>query len=345
MKPDQETHFLKNLCMADTDRTGEVSYEEAKIYMNARRYNDARVSFEKALPYAKNDETKLAVRCGLGFVKYKMGDFPEALREFRKSIILAEHTGNLHVKAWILEKVGIIYRSTGRTKESLDHLGKSFAILGKVGTRHHRIDVQAEMAMGYLYRGDFARAAKLNSRSLLYHLLLGLGDGIAPGMNNGAVLYIHKRKYRIALLMLYASEIVATKQGDQKGLATTFHNMGNCYTHLDKHDLAEKTYRESMRISRENLFSDIEGASNFCLASLSLKRGDLEDAFVSAQLSELISRRIGSKEFEAKGLEILGEISRRRGDPNKAILSHKRGLTVAMVGLETQLPSPPQASQ
>lgn len=330
LRPDNEAHFVRHLLVEETDKTGAVTYEEAKIYMNARRYKNALNLFSRALPHAKRNTAKLAIRCGLGFVHYKIGDFPRALKEFRRSIALAESTGNLPIKAWIFHRIGIICKSTGRTDDALNYLEKSLAILEKVGTRHQRIDVQADMAMCHLYRRDYVLAAKLNSRSFAYHLLLGLGDGIAPGMTNGAVQLIHLRKYRIALLILRASAFVSMKQGDQRALATTLHSIGNCYSNLGEPDLAEDSYRESMTISKKYQFSDIESATNFSLASLNLKRGELEEAFVLAQMSELISHRIGSKELEAKSLGILGEVFRRRGDPNKAIVHHKKGLTIAM---------------
>lgn len=301
--------------------------------MKERRFQDAMDSLNRALPHAKKPEDELAVRARIAFILKKQGDFPRSLKEFEHCIQLAEETGDLQTKAKLLTELGNIRRATGRTKEALVYFEKALVLYKGVGSFRKRVPqrlgVKAEMAMAYLDLGDFYRALKLNRNSLILHFLAGNPDAMGAAFANEGRIFMRAGRYEWALLFYYAAGWFFTRRNDLRGLAIQTHNMGVCHTHLGNYKLANKAYCHGMKVSKENDFTDIEANIFGSLANLGLAQGDLEDAFVNAQMSVQMFHRIGHKEGEAKGWGILGEIAGKRSNLEEAIHSHRKALVIA----------------
>lgn len=311
------------------DRIGHEAFTEALAYLEQRQYQKALKPLKRALTRAKKPETELAVRARIAFILYKLGYFPDSLKEFKRSVFLTEKIGDSLTKAKIYLDIGLIYRTTGRTKEALDYFQRALALYRRIGNTHNRIDVQAEMAAVHLDMGDLATAHKLNIKSLRFHVIAGLPDGIGPGLANEARIFMRAKRPRIALLLYEAANGLARMRNDLKGLAIQMHNMGDCCVDLGRLELAERFHRDCLVVSQENEFVDLESATYLSLANIFLRKNELEDAFLHAQMSEQIFHKIGHKEGEGKSLGVLGEVARKRSNVEEAIRIHKKAFAIA----------------
>lgn len=205
--------------------------------------------------------------------------YVEAYDRYRRSLEIAENTGDKNAIALALHRIGIIY----------------------------------------FYQGDKPRAIDYYSRSLKLREEIGDKKGISASLNNLGIVYSQEELYDKALDFFTRSLALGRELGDKRGEASALNNLGLVYKAQGEAEKAFDYYTASMKISEElNDRRDVAAALNN-IGHIHEIRGNLDEALKSFGESVEIKKTIGDKQGIATSLVNIGLIQLGRKEFSNAV--------------------------
>ena len=286
-----------------------LTYHEAKLAFDLRRYEDAETLFQKILAEPEID-AKLSVRC-----IYRMGNIHQARRDWRAAIsayneglsIVAGHPETQNQEVKILQGLSTALRKMGKFQEAGDVLKNSIMLAESQNDR-------SALAAGYnslgnLHRklGQFKRAIEAFEMSLTF--LNRNDESFRPSQvyNNLGLIYIDLTEWETARDYLEQSSEIAKLAGDTNGQAIALSNLGRVYLNL-----SEQKHAIEVAVTAVELFQQIHnwyGAAATCagLARFYRRSKQISEARAYFVRSVSLFKRANASN---QALEIEAEIAR-----------------------------------
>lgn len=292
------------------------TFEELSQQFNvaiAQRDIQALNNCASALFALGTDQAQELATQALGNAAYLLGNYTEALKNFRVCLSIHEGSGNTQKVARILGSIGNVYAEVGDFRSSTEHYQRAFAyceepqlqslratLFGNIGSNlydtGHFPEALEQFFIAqtvFVELGDTASVARITNsianvhnstgaypEALMhYHNALGMyvsvghRSGIALVTGNIGNVHSDTGNYAAALDNFLRALDLHELLGERASVARVFGNIGNMYTRTGSHSDAIAWYNKSIALFREI------GASEAAIQVI----GNLLEVLVQAQ--------------------------------------------------------------
>jgi len=289
--PDSALIFLANqlkLCRDVKFRKGEA--EVLKIYGNAfQAKGDFKGSLEyynQALGIAKTaNEGQIipGILNNIGLVYFNLGNYAEALNTYFEAIKGAEKVNNNFVKAAVLNNIAYVYLELDNLKEAEVNYLKVLEI---------------DSASGDLRR-------------------------MVQSLNNIGDVRLKQRKPLEALRSLNRAYDMALGLESPDLIEMSSRTLASIYVELDSTEMADKFYRESIALSKQNSYGVPYVKSLIGLSDLLYKTGRHREALGYSIEAKEQAENMGQTILLRNANEVLAKIYEAEGNSSAALKSYK----------------------
>lgn len=277
--------------------------------------------------------TKSLFRQGMLFSE--LSDFQKALDCYNAAIKQAESVNEIVMQAQCLEKIGGIYRRTGRYPEGLTCFFKALKIYEKLGQENEEKCMMGigviyskqrkySNALVYLFKG-LKTSEKTGNLRMKSRILINLGvvyyelklyeksidyykrvlvpaeklndlSMMQASYSNIGGIYIRLKQYEKGYEYCSKALKIAQVQGDKENMVITTGNIGNAYDGMKKYELAEKYYLEALQLSKEIGIKDVIQELYNTLSDFYEKKGDYKKSHIYYKLYSTMKDTLLNKE-------------------------------------------------
>ncbi|SNS94462.1 DNA-binding transcriptional activator of the SARP family [Asanoa hainanensis] len=181
--------------------------------------------------------------------------------------------------------------------------------------------------------GDFAGSARSSERALELHRADGYRPGEASTLITLGGLYHDLGELRRAADYCVTALAMHEEIGSSIGQLIALNNLG-AVEHLLGEPTAADRFRAAMELQADvaKVYSQAHLLSG--LAAVQRDRGELAEALANAEAALVKAREAADPMVEGDILSLLGTVHHWRGDPERAIEEHRRGLAMLGAGSE-----------
>lgn len=194
-------------------------------------------SFEKLLPAAKEDTTKVNILNEISWNLMLVGNYDKAMQYANESKslaekLLAQNSSSLPVIKKILSKthntIGSIYSRQGNYPEALKNYLASLKIKEELGDKNGIARSYNNIGLIYQQQENYGKAVE--NFFIALDKLKEVNDTFAIGSvyNNIGITYEKQENYAEALKNYFASLKIKEEIGDKQGVAYAYMNIGEC---------------------------------------------------------------------------------------------------------------------
>jgi tetratricopeptide (TPR) repeat protein len=301
----------------------EASLARAEALLEARRYDEARDTFQAVSPeVTATSFVDLEARClsGEAWALAELGGLRDALELLGRARLLVERPEFDDVaRADVLFRLGVCRYKLASVASAISLLDEALELAQSMDDRRTIANVyfQASLVserMGHLIASrNYAQQAKalyqeLNDQRTVGRLMQNLGG-----------LHLLLGKPEVAVEHLNASFALAVEADSKADAALALGNLATVYLHLGDYDAADDHARRGIALfeEREDFIQDI-GQANVVLGRSLLERGRLEEAEECFKVADQAFERLGSVSYRAGAWVALGDLASRRGDDREA---------------------------
>ena len=195
----------------------------------------------------------------IGYILFRMGNYPEALSSYREGLKLAERIKDKHGTASILLRTGFVYHDNDNLVQALKYYERSQQLFEELGDTSGLSSVFNEFGSIYRSRGEYEKALEYYQKGLQFHEDLNQGKSSAAMLLNIGLLYLNQENYDQASDHIQRALSLDREKGDKLGIASGLAAMGSVFLEQEKFPQALEQLEQSLEISRE--IKDIQGAS------------------------------------------------------------------------------------
>lgn len=330
--------------------------------LNKLLFESRKINPEKALNYS-DMAFKLAAKTGfkkgqattylmLGSMYYDNGNFNDALRNYKKSLVLRQELNDSSGIAQSLNNMGDAFVNLGYYKDAIKNYFDAIDI--GIAMNDVKLIGYNNVAAAYYYLGDYTNAIqnyikaaevfeKNGKTEKTVNPLLGIGNvymvmknykkalpyyhkaleissefknssGVFNSLNNIGIVYENVKKNDSALTYYQKALEIAQNVNNKSFIANSFLNIGNVQIRLKRNYFALEYYRKALKIYEltENKNGVSESLIN--MGVLLCSKGDLDSSIVYFNKSLGIAQMIGRKELVMKIKEGLSEAYFKKKD-------------------------------
>jgi predicted ATPase len=246
----------------------------------------------------------------------------EAIRFYNEALELEEVSSK---KRDILDSIGEVYDTIGDYENSLTSFNEAIAL-----TKDPRIlaDIEAKIGLIYLKKGDYDNSLRYGTEALM---LVKNENSKEEASALETIGYTYHRigEFEKALKHHKKSLEIRENLNDQKGIATSYKNMG--MVHADRSDYrnALKNFINSLKIFRQ--LSNVQGIQDCLnkLGTLYFDKGEYKKAFNYFQKSLKIVKNTGDQNEIAIHLLNIGHSLLLIGEPDIALKNLNKSLAIS----------------
>jgi signal transduction histidine kinase len=255
----------------------------------------------RAIDYTKGLAEALRTN---GFCLIRQSRHEEALTCLDESLLLFNDLGDEKGQSVIYEYYGIIARSKGDFKSSLEYLYTSY----QLRQRNHYAEGEAlslyHLGVTYRYLGNLEKALDFFLQSLDVAKKGQIWIAESYAINNIGTIYLEMGNPTDALDYIQQSLVIREAQGDQWGASGCLDNIGRIYFQQGDYDLARNFFSRAISIS----------------SSVSDKKGQANVLLHQAELEMALGNSPAAKDCAAKCLDIRVSIGDRKGQAEALLL-------------------------
>ena len=267
----------------------------------------------------RENRSYAAVLDRLAYLRFQLGDYPEARRLYNKSLKIWQDLGERSGEAGTLFAMGSLADASGDYPEARRLYNESLKIFQDLGERSG--EARTLFALGSLAdaSGDYQEASRLYNESL--KISQDLEDRIdeAWTLRHLGILAQASGDYPEARRLYNESLKIFQDLRDGSGEARTLHNLGSLAEASGDYMEARRLYNESLRISQDLGERSGEARTLHSLGSLAEASGDYSEARRLYNESLKISQDLGERSGEALSLAKLALLEEEQNDIKAAI--------------------------
>ncbi len=197
-----------------------------------------------------NDDQNLSqVYVSYGKLYYSLGEYPKAIDYILNSFKYIEKYPNKQLQANALSILGLVRYSSGSNEQAVHDFNKSLVIFKQINNKFGIANCYNNLGLAYTHLKYYKIA--LNNFALAGEVYDELGNDLkkADVGTNMAFIYIDLGKPKEALNLLMQSAKIQEKHLAKNELATTYNNIGDCYSSMGNYSLAKSWIHKSLEIS------------------------------------------------------------------------------------------------
>jgi len=296
------------------------------VYYKLGRYPEALKNFLASLEIRETNGDKRGVASSygdIGKIYYKQGNYIEALKNHRISLKIREEVKDKLGTALAYNNIGNIYFTQANYPEALVNYFASLKIEQEIDDKQGIADSYNNIGATYGITGNYTAALKNNIASLKVREEMGNKHDIADSYGNIGSIYINQKNYTEALKNQFLSLKIREEIKDKHGIADSYNNIGFVYTQIHDYSNAIKNHLASLRIAEE--IGDQNGVTRsfYNLAQAQVGLNKLKEAKFNISKSLVISKKAEDKEYIAGNYSLLSTIDSAEGNWKEAYLYHK----------------------
>ncbi len=316
----------------------------ALSYLEAGTIARARFAQQRAADYYKKGLELLGHRDGgrrvdalhnYGDVLLALGLADPALAQFREMLTLAWRFDMRAKGGAAHNRIGRLYRDTGRLDEAAHHLSAGLTLFSSVDDERGVASSRDDIGKLHWMRGHYRRAIEELKMALSMRRRLGDRRGIALSLNNiGAVLQ-DSGEYGEALRSFEQSLTIRREIEDLVGISQSQNNLGTVAQDMGDHERALGLFEEALATAR------LVGDKNRIALVLTnvgeahYRLGNVDESIRILEQAEALCDELGDKLGLAEVMRGLGKAHMLRGEFTKA-----RRYVARSVDLFTAVKSP-----
>jgi signal transduction histidine kinase len=226
----------------------------------------------------------------IGNTCFIQGNYPEALKNYYTALKLAEEIDDKISMANSFNNIGNIYGKQGIYTEALKNYSASLKLKDETGDKKGISISYNNIGAVYEKEGNYPEALKNHFFSLKIREEIGDKSNIANSHNNIGCIYekdgskpgTDPAKQSIlfgqALKSHFASLKLKEEIGDKKGMAASYHNIGNVYYKQGDYTGALDKLLLALRIAEETGLNDLIKDCSYTLSYIYKATGSFESA-------------------------------------------------------------------
>ncbi|MCP4344236.1 MAG: CHAT domain-containing protein [Desulfobacterales bacterium] len=286
----------------------------------------------KVLQYLQESEKKLEINRLLtdGEKALYASKYQDALTKFKKSLELAEESGNMHAIATSVGNIGTVYIHLGQYEKALSHFEEALLISYEIGDK-----VGAGLHIGnigvvYGNIGENKKALEYHEQALEGHRKIKEIVLDREGINLGNIgnVYMKLAQYKDALSYYEQALMIHKETGNKRREGDNLSGIGRLYTDIGQYEKAFPYYEQALAIHKEIGYragesNDLNGIG---LVYEFLDQYDRALSYYKQSLE--IDKEIGLKEGEGINLSNIGVVYRKLGQYKKALSYYEKALAI-----------------
>jgi tetratricopeptide (TPR) repeat protein len=274
-----------------------------------------------AIRWAKPDNNQQGIVDAyyhLGWNKMQLGDYPAAIKIYKKSIKIAHNINYYKGEANAYNGLGVTYGNKGDYTKALECHQKSLVIKRKIGYRLGLAYSYNNMGRIYRFQGDFAKSLEYHQKSLAIKLELKNQSGIAYSNNNIGIIYREQGNYPKAMTHLQRGLNIRQKINDTRGASLSYKEIGLLYYNQSNYAKALEFFEKALKIN-EAIGEKRELVYNYnSVGNIYQNQGKYAKALGLFEKTLKINEEIGDKSGIASSYLYLGRLALAQKNYDKA---------------------------
>jgi DNA-binding SARP family transcriptional activator/Tfp pilus assembly protein PilF len=242
----------------------------------------------------------------LSLVRFRTGQYGEALDEARESLGIYRSIGDQRGEADVLDHVGLIHWQQSRYREALTYSRKGLLIRRATGDLYGEARALDHIAIFLEFTGRYRDATDSRMRALSIHAEIDDSSGRQMALNNMGDLKLKIGEVTSALTYYSEAETAAAQMGRQHE-AIWWTNLANVFQHTGRCEEALARYRTALRTYKEIGDRRSEVETLIAIGSTFQRMGQFGEALIHHQRALSLAREIAERYEEVRALRSVGE--------------------------------------
>lgn len=299
----------------------------AMSYLEAGDVARARYANQKAAEYyarglellGDGDAGRRIAAChNYGDVLAHLGRQEDALSQFKEMLQLAFRLDLITKGGAAHNRIGRLFRETGRLDEALPHLQAGLALFQAGSDERGIASSWDDLGKLQWLRGDYIKALEQLSVALEMRRALGDRRSIALSLNNLGLVLQDSGRFRDAREAFEQSLSIRREIGDLLGVVTTLNNIGSVAQDQDDHARSLALFQEAYAVAREVGDKNRIALVLTNIGEAHYRLGRPEEAVRILKQAEELCDELGDKLGLAEAIRGLGKAYMLQGDMTRA---------------------------
>ena len=225
-----------------------VQYWNVSEFTKTKKYADEALLLAKQINF-KNGIAHAYVNWGI--TNFRLGNYPEALKNYLTALKTYEETGNKKGIAQAYQNIGPIYEILGNWTEAMNFNLAALKLNEELGDKLNIAKSYSNIGIIYGKRDKYPEALKCFLNALSIYVELGDNYNIANSYNNIGGIYEYQENWTEALKNYFTSLKLREEIGDKTGMVNSLNNIGFGLLSMHKPAEAKKWLMKGLILGKE----------------------------------------------------------------------------------------------
>ncbi|CAF1472015.1 unnamed protein product [Adineta steineri] len=245
----------------ESNSNSEGWYRLGMILQEMGQFGTAEDIYQILLDQTNDDKNKASIYGQLGLIKYKQGEYQEALTFYQKYLNVQQQSlsPNDHELASSYDNIGLVHHSMGNYPKALSYYETTLEIQRQSLPLNH-LDLASSYnntGLVHYYMHDYLKALFYYEKNLeiKHQSLVPNHPNLAMSYNNIGLMYYHMRDH-LKALSYYEKALEIQRQSlplNHPDLATTSNNIGLVHYYMHNYLKALSSHEKALEIRQQSL--------------------------------------------------------------------------------------------
>ncbi len=287
-------------------------------------YDEALENYKKALDLEDDNKDKARLHRKIAGVYVDKGEYDRALEYADKGMSLA--TEDDVEMCRLLNKKGWAYTRRGEYDTAMDFFEEERVLSGRSDEKKDYAQALHDIGTIHVSKGDYDEGEEYLEKALAIRTKIEDVKGMAKSLNNIGSIHYRKSEYDMSLEFHERSLEAAEEIGNKDGIGISLNNIGTIYSAKGQKDTALHYYKRSLETAEKIGDKNSIALSLNNVGIIYNYKGELDKALGYFQRSLKMREEIGDKNGIAMSLGSIGTIYSDKGQKDKALEYYKRSL-------------------
>lgn len=310
-------------------------YYLADHYSSVKKYDEALIAFNKALPiFIEVEDLKgqAFIYDNLGRLYLETQKLSLAKKSFNNLLQVSQQLENDYMQGWSYQKLGDISFETGDNNTALKMYSNALVFFGNDKDSFSQASTYFGMGTVYTEVNEFQKAIDTFSKSAEFFKVVNNNLGQASAYDAMGYLYGYLNNYQKALEMFSKALPYFEKTEDNSSQGNIFYNFGNIYLEIGDTTKAKNGFAKALTFYEKA--DDPKGIGNSYqgLASVCRNSNDIREA-ISLQLKAAVYYKRALYRYGLSNLFLqVGESFNKLGQFQESLDTYSRALPIFEMG-------------